>query len=79
MGRDPDLQNPQWRAIRKIVLARDRYTCYQCGARATQVDHLVSRAMGGTHALSNLAAICGRCNVKKGDGPPVVPIPSRKW
>jgi 5-methylcytosine-specific restriction endonuclease McrA len=79
MARDPAVQNKQWRQIRKVVLVRDSYTCYRCGARATQVDHLVSRALGGTHALSNLAAICARCNQQKGDRAPAVPIPSRKW
>ena len=61
------------------MLERDRHTCYQCGAKATQVDHLVSRALGGSHHLNNLAAMCARCNQRKGDRAPAVPIPSRKW
>lgn len=78
-GNDRDLQNQRWRETRKLVLQRDRYTCYVCGARANTVDHIVPRSMGGTHELSNLAACCAKHNIAKHDRAPAVPLPSRMW
>jgi 5-methylcytosine-specific restriction endonuclease McrA len=43
------------------VLARDRYVCQLCGAPATEVDHVVRVADGGSDHPDNLRAICGRC------------------
>ncbi len=42
--------------------------CAYCGAQDVplQVEHLVSRARGGTHRVSNLTLACEPCNVKKG-------------
>ena len=79
MGRDPEVQNRQWREIRRAVLVRDHYTCYMCGAKANSVDHLVSRKLGGTHHMSNLVACCSKCNSLKGEGPVTVPLNSRQW
>jgi 5-methylcytosine-specific restriction endonuclease McrA len=79
MGRDPELQNRQWRAIRRAVLVRDRYTCYVCLGRANSVDHVIPRSMGGSHHLDNLRACCSKCNSTKGERAPAVPIPSRVW
>ena len=33
-----------------------------CGARATEVDHIDSLRSGGTHADSNLRAMCKPCH-----------------
>lgn len=79
MGRDPEIQNRQWRAIRRAVLVRDSYTCYVCLGRANTVDHLIPRAMGGSHHMDNLRACCAKHNAAKGDRPPAVPFPSRVW
>jgi len=50
------------------VLARDGYVCYICGGEATQVDHVIPRTkMGDMWDMDNLAAICRRCNLMKGD------------
>lgn len=54
-----------WKRRRAFVLRRDRRTCYVCGLRATQVDHVLSVARGGSHDYSNLAAICIRCHILK--------------
>ena len=51
-----------WRKVRARVLARDRYRCQLCGAPASEVDHIVRVADGGGDHLSNLRAICLRCN-----------------
>ena len=51
-----------WPAKRARVLARSP-TCTICKERpATEVDHKVSRAAGGTDAESNLRGICRRCH-----------------
>jgi 5-methylcytosine-specific restriction protein A len=51
----------RWRRVRARVLARDRYRCQLCGAPATEVDHVVRVADGGSDHPGNLRAICGRC------------------
>jgi 5-methylcytosine-specific restriction endonuclease McrA len=34
---------------------------------ASTVDHIVPRALGGSNHLSNLVAVCRRCNFGAGD------------
>lgn len=53
-----------WRAIRAAVLA-ERHFCVDCGAQATEVDHIVSLRRGGTNAPSNLRALCKACHARK--------------
>lgn len=55
----------RWRQIRATVLARDGYSCVVCGARATQVDHVVPRAAGGSDDRANLRSLCGTCHRAK--------------
>lgn len=43
---------------RKRALERDRYRCVECGAEATEVDHIVPIMQGGTWALDNLQSLC---------------------
>lgn len=51
---------------RCALLCRYGLRCVWCGVELTQataqVDHLVPRREGGTHALHNLVAACDRCN-----------------
>lgn len=54
-----------WRTIKARILERDGHRCYVCGATATEVDHLVNVAAGGTHEDDNLAAICEPCHKRK--------------
>ena len=62
------LGSKKWKDIRLRVLARDGYVCYICGGEATQVDHVIPRTkMGDMWDMDNLAAICRRCNLMKGD------------
>ena len=53
------------------VLTRVRGRCECCGAhehqRALEVDHIVPRNQGGTGDLTNLQALCFRCNAGKRD------------
>lgn len=51
------------------VLKRARYRCELCGISAAEmaleVDHIEPRSMGGSDDLSNLQALCYRCNARK--------------
>ena len=53
------------------VLTRPRGRCECCEAhehqRALDVDHIVPRNQGGSNDLSNLQALCFRCNAGKRD------------
>lgn len=50
---------------RRIILARDNYTCAYCGESATEVDHVNPRANGGRATLDNGVAVCESCNRRK--------------
>lgn len=51
--------------MRAAVLRRDRHRCVDCGAPATEVDHVVPRALGGRTVMTNLAAVCESCHDKR--------------
>jgi 5-methylcytosine-specific restriction protein A len=51
-----------WTGRRALVLERDHHTCVLCGAPATEVDHVVPRAEGGTDELTNLRSLCEPCH-----------------
>lgn len=53
----------KWRALRELVLKRDRGLCTMClldgrAVQATDVDHIIEKAHGGTDAMSNLQSLC---------------------
>lgn len=50
----------EWRARRASILAANP-TC-ECGAKATDVDHIIPLSAGGTHHDANLRAMCHRCH-----------------
>lgn len=52
-----------WTAIRKRVL-REEPNC-RCGRRASEVDHIIPKAEGGTNERSNLQALCSVCHRTK--------------
>jgi 5-methylcytosine-specific restriction enzyme A len=59
-----------WDRIRRIALRRDSYLCQTCLAQgrpttATQVDHIVPKAKGGTDDLGNLSSVCAPCHMAK--------------
>jgi 5-methylcytosine-specific restriction protein A len=56
------------RKKRARILYRDRWTCRQCGAQATQVDHITPVLLGGVDDERNLQALCVGCNTSKGGG-----------
>lgn len=60
-----------WNAARHQALVRDAYTCRICGARATEVDHIIELTPLNildkkiTLNLSNLQSLCHDCHTKK--------------
>jgi 5-methylcytosine-specific restriction protein A len=59
-----------WRKKRDAVMKRDCYLCQPCKAAgrltlATQCDHKVPMAEGGTDEDTNLQAICDACHEAK--------------
>jgi ATP adenylyltransferase len=58
-------------SVKYRVLTRARGRCECCGAhehqRALEVDHIVPKNQGGSDAISNLQALCFRCNAGKRD------------
>ena len=52
-----------WRTIRARVL-REQLICALCPARATDVDHVIAVADGGTDNRTNLRGLCERCHKK---------------
>ena len=55
-----------WAKTRLAILQRDGYECHYCGGVATEVDHVIPRASGGSEEPENLVASCMRCNRSKG-------------
>ena len=61
-----------WRRLRDAVLLRDHYLCQcaECANRlapliATEVDHVIPLAKGGTDSMDNLRAINSECHKAK--------------
>ncbi len=54
--------------LREYLLEKWSRTCAYCGAKEVplQVEHIQSRAKGGSNRVSNLCLACEACNVKKG-------------
>jgi 5-methylcytosine-specific restriction protein A len=56
---------PGWKRIRQHILYRDQHMCQNCGAVATEVDHIKPLSQGGSSKPSNLQALCTPCNKAK--------------
>jgi 5-methylcytosine-specific restriction enzyme A len=55
----------QWRKLRARILERDPI-CTKCGKEPSNtVDHILTKARGGTDAEDNLRGMCRRCHSKK--------------
>src|SRR5437867_1584764 len=54
----------EWARIRRVVLSEEP-SCRLCGQPATDVDHIVSKANGGTDRRSNLRSLCRRDHQKR--------------
>ncbi|MFM8155497.1 MAG: HNH endonuclease [Actinomycetes bacterium] len=59
-------EHKQWRTA---VLKRDKGTCqirdHGCTHRATEADHIIAVAFGGTTTLDNGQAACQSCHKRK--------------
>ncbi len=55
--------------VREYLLEKWGRQCAYCGRKAValQIDHIQSRAKGGTNRISNLTLACEACNLNKGD------------
>ena len=51
--------------LRNFIFSRSNNKCVYCGAKATEIDHVVPRANGGTDSRYNLVASCRACNQTK--------------
>lgn len=51
--------------LRSFVFSRSDGKCVYCGAKATEIDHVIPRSKGGTNSTYNLVASCRSCNEKK--------------
>ena len=59
-----------WRKLRAQVLDRDGHLCMACKRSgryvpATDVDHIINKANGGTDELENLQSLCKKCHRTK--------------
>ena len=51
--------------LRSFIFSRSNGKCVYCGAKATDIDHVIPRANGGTDSTYNLVASCRACNQMK--------------
>lgn len=51
--------------LRSFIFGRSNGKCVYCGAKATEIDHVVPKANGGTDSTYNLVASCRTCNQMK--------------
>ena len=62
---------PPYRSHARTLYGLHEGNCGGCGqhfeARHLEVDHIISRAKGGTDHIDNLQLLCGSCNRIKGD------------
>jgi ATP-dependent DNA helicase RecQ len=62
-------QEAAWQGVRRVVLARDRNRCQDCGEapdrRELDVHHLVRRADGGRDEASNCVTLCDGCHAAR--------------
>ena len=52
-----------WRKLRGQILRLDAYRCRMCGQPATEVDHVLPLADGGTDRPTNCRSLCHDCHV----------------
>lgn len=61
--------NPDDYVSRRLILARDEWTCKYCDEFGDTIDHIWPKSKGGPNTWANLCAACHDCNETKGDTP----------
>lgn len=54
----------RWQRLRKMFL-RANPLCVECGAAASEVDHIIPLRQGGSNRWDNLQALCKSCHSRK--------------
>lgn len=55
------MQSDRWQQKRKLVLARDKYTCQRCGRKGYDVHHMTYKRFGDER-LTDLETLCRSCH-----------------
>jgi len=63
--REYNTNSKAWKAIRREVLARDRYLCQSCRKYGDQVDHIDGDSCNNPRDGSNWQTLCKRCHSSK--------------
>ena len=64
-GNDYQQGNLYNKDLREFIFSKTKGRCSYCGAKAEEIDHIVSRAKGGSNSTFNLTPACRSCNEKK--------------
>ena len=51
--------------LRSYLFKKYNGQCVYCGAKATEIDHVIPKSSGGTNSIHNLVASCRSCNQMK--------------
>lgn len=56
-------ENAEWKAVAKVVKARDKHSCQSCGLKVgLSVHHILPRSDGGSDLPQNLITLCNTCH-----------------
>lgn len=55
----------EWRNLRAACFRVWGRACLMCGDRATDVDHIIELAAGGTNTIDNVQPLCKSCHQAK--------------
>jgi 5-methylcytosine-specific restriction endonuclease McrA len=55
----------QWRNLRAACFRVWGKSCLMCGDRATEVDHIIELAAGGSNSIDNVQPLCSPCHKAK--------------
>lgn len=57
--------NKEWRTARALAFRVYGNACLNCGDLATEIDHIIEVANGGTDDIENLQPLCSTCHKTK--------------
>lgn len=61
------INDPEWKKTRKLVYARDNWTCQKCGIHChknIQCHHIIPFRISEDNSLDNLITLCRQCHAK---------------